>query len=486
MGNIDYGSQTFVNKQHLGKTQMAQSIRVSVRNEIVDVLSVGIDSNVTSYEIVGGEVTFYGKTTLKLLYSDGLSVQSANFSADFTSAITLEQGQNVDSVVFDVVTVDSSTETNANTATVHVLTDVYAWGFSSQNVTYAVGGDDVFVKTEQGEATTAVKVLDSHFTVEREFSSSKNISTVLLAESQLVVTSFSVEDNVLTCGGDGVARLTYMSEEEIVTDNFTFGWSRELDASGVDVSSQLYLLANVRATKVRLDISDSGDNTTFSVESQAVLHVQSSVTQPVEIVADMYAVDTDFTLNKQIVSTTLPCGSTREQTQLTYSVADGALAAVNLGAVATKCSSGEKRVTVEGYVVATLLYKQDGVFRGETVELPFMENFDVEYVGSECNCIAYPTVGEAFVEESNTLKVQMWMQVFCSKNQSLSLITDVEQQAIDRSESCAIEVCLAKKGDTLWNLAKNLHMSEDDLLATNPQLTNPLEEDTKVVVFNKL
>ena len=50
----------------------------------------------------------------------------------------------------------------------------------------------------------------------------------------------------------------------------------------------------------------------------------------------------------------------------------------------------------------------------------------------------------------------------------------------------AIEVCLARKGETLWNLAKGLHMSVEDVLATNPQITNPLEADARIVIYNKI
>ena len=68
----------------------------------------------------------------------------------------------------------------------------------------------------------------------------------------------------------------------------------------------------------------------------------------------------------------------------------------------------------------------------------------------------------------------------------MKLILKLVLLPFDKSAQSAIEVCIAKKGDTLWNLAKNLHLSEEELVATNPLLTNPLEEDTRVVVFNRI
>lgn len=74
MDSVQFDNKTFVCRKCVGKSQTAQSIRLSVRNDIVEVLSVGIENIVTGYEIRHGEIAYYRKTTVKLLYSDGLSI----------------------------------------------------------------------------------------------------------------------------------------------------------------------------------------------------------------------------------------------------------------------------------------------------------------------------------------------------------------------------------------------------------------------------
>lgn len=488
MANIDYDNKTFVAKRFLGKTQTAQSVRVSVRNEIADVVSVGVDNVVSGYDISGKEITFYGKTTVKLLYSDGTSLQSANFGADFASSVTTERLGSGDKIVFEVTTVDTNVETNANTATINILSEVRAYGYVSDNTTYVVGGEDVFVKTDKVEAMTYANVLRIPFTVDRELTSSATISSVLLAESRLEVTDYSVSDGVLTVSGNGVGRLTYMSEGNLVVDNFPFGWTRELDAPDINAEQQLNFAATIKATKVRLDISDEGGNTAFSLEMQAEMQIEATVVQPVDIVTDLYSTTCDYIAERATVETTLPCGSTHEERKLGFSADDGLVGAVNVGATVTACKGGDKTVTVEGYVTATLLYKADGEvgFRGETKELPFAETFDVPYMSPDCTCGASVAVGEVVAERGNGLRVQLWADIVGGKNVSFGVISSVEEKPYDNSERAAIEVCLAKKGDTLWNLAKTLHMSEADLVANNPTLTTPLEEDTRVVIFNRI
>ena len=487
MANIDYDNKTFVCKKFLGKTQTAQSVRVSVRNEIVDVLSTGIDSVISGYEINGEEVTFYGKTTVKLLYSDGTSVQSANFSADFASSLSTGKLSDGTKIVFEIVTLDSNVETNANTATVNILSEVSACGYVCDNFTFVVGGDDVFVKNDKVEAMTFANVLRFPLSVERDLTSSSNVSSVLLAESRLEVSDYNVADGVLTVGGKGVGRLIYLSDGKLVVDNFPFGWTKELDANGLGGGEQLVFRAAVKATKVRLDISDESKNTAFSLEIQAELQAEATVVQPVDIVTDLYSAQCDFFQERTTVNTTLPCGSTDEERKIAFDIDSSVVGAVNSSVTITKCTAAEKSVALEGYVSTTLLYNADNnLLRGETKELPFAETFEVPYMTADCNCCANVTLGEVFVERGNTLQVQLWVGLVGSKNFSFGIVSSVEEQPYDNTARSAIEVCLAKKGDTLWNLAKTLHMSENDLVANNPALTTPLEEDTRIVIFNKI
>ena len=50
----------------------------------------------------------------------------------------------------------------------------------------------------------------------------------------------------------------------------------------------------------------------------------------------------------------------------------------------------------------------------------------------------------------------------------------------------AIEICMAKKGETLWQLGKSMGVDVDEITAINPELSNPLEKDTKIVLYHKI
>ena len=102
MSNAQFQSATFVNRKLIGKIQTAESVRISVKQDIAQVLSIGVDSCVNSYETTNGEASFYGKTNIKFMYSDGTSVLSSSYNADFTASIQSELLNTDSKLTFDV------------------------------------------------------------------------------------------------------------------------------------------------------------------------------------------------------------------------------------------------------------------------------------------------------------------------------------------------------------------------------------------------
>ena len=59
-----------------------------------------------------------------------------------------------------------------------------------------------------------------------------------------------------------------------------------------------------------------------------------------------------------------------------------------------------------------------------------------------------------------------------------------EEDEIPESD-CAMSFYITKQGDTIWEIAKELRVSTDMLLSQNPNLIEPIEIGTKVVVYRQ-
>lgn len=491
MSDLQFNNFSCVSRRFVGKIQTAESVRISVKNDIADVISVGLDSTVNSYEATRGEVNFYGKTNVKLLYSDGTTVLGQSFSADFTASISNELLDTDSKLVFDVTTVDSKVDTNANTATLTVLLEICAYAYVSESLP-ALEAIGVFCQTQNVEYLLSANVLTLPLVLDEELNASRNITSALLAESSVCVNDYALTDGVLRIGGEATVRLTYVSDGEIVTDNLPFTFERELDGDGIDADSQLTLCVFVKNTKVRLSVSDEGPNTAFTAEMGLGVRVEATKIGSCDLVCDAYGTDCDFDLERKSLVTTLPCGSAVEHRRLngTFGSTEGKtpITAVNTGATVTKCVSLEKRVQVEGFVYATVIYTTETGTVGEAVEIPFAETISVDYIMPTCMCQARVTVSELTVKQNNGLQIDadLCFALDSRRDVPLNVIVSAEQHPFDKMSLPAIEVCMARKGDTLWQLCKSLHMSEEDLLAVNPDITDPIEADARIVIYNKI
>lgn len=492
MANVEFQNATAFRRITAGKVQTAESVRISVKSDIAEVYSVGVENVVNSYDVRQGEVAFYGKTALKFLYSDGSQVCGSTYNADFTASVANEEITPDSKCVFDVQTVDVKTETNANIATISILLEITVFAYVGTDVVYFSDSDDCFVKKDGVEVLQEAGVSNLSFALDEELSSQKSIDSVCLADSNLCITDYTNVDNVLHIYGEAVVRLTYVSNGNLVGDALTFKFHTELDSSGIPSSAQLFLTPQVRGTKVRLNIAENSVNTDFSVEIAANLCVEWSVVGVWEVVSDAYGPSCDFDFVRKTFSTTLPCGSASAKKKVTGTLPiegeKSLVAVVNVGATVISCTSLEKSARIEGVVFATALFDTESALAAEPVELPFVQTIDVDFLAPQCESFADVGVCDFAITDDGafTATAELCISVDAMRSASYSVVAEAEEKPFDKKQLPAIEVCLAHKGETLWTLAKGLHMSEEDLLAVNPEIASPLERDARIVVYNKI
>ncbi len=489
MSNLQFQNVTYFSKQFIGKMQTTVNVRISVKKEIAEVLSVGCESAIVSYESTSGSASFYGKTHIKFLYDDGMGVVSSNYNADFTADVQSPLLTAESKLVFDVVTVDTKVDASANTAMLAILLEISIYGYVAQNVNCLVDGDNLFSRNQNVTLLQGVETAQIPFVVDEELTATHPIEGVLLAESGVCLSDYHFADGTLHLKGIATVRLTYTSDGQIYTDSLPFDFEREVDVGQIDCNN-LQLLAMVRTTKVRLDITQEG-NKVFLADIACNLQLENSTVKGVSVISDCYRSDCDFTLEKQPITVTLPlpavCSERTFSVNLPKEGDKHLQTAVNVCAVVTKCSAGVDSITVDGIVYATAIYNGDRA-ESEVLEIPFSQRIDADGVDVDCVIWANAVVTNFHLQDNDGLNanVTLCIRANCSRDVTYFVITSAESVPFDKTQLPALEICLAHKGETLWELAKNLHLSTEDILATNPQLTDPLSEDARIVIFNKI
>ena len=58
----------------------------------------------------------------------------------------------------------------------------------------------------------------------------------------------------------------------------------------------------------------------------------------------------------------------------------------------------------------------------------------------------------------------------------------LEGEVLTPKEAC-LQIYFARKGNTLWDISKDLQCKPEQILEQNPNITLPLETDEKIVYF---
>ena len=85
------------------------------------------------------------------------------------------------------------------------------------------------------------------------------------------------------------------------------------------------------------------------------------------------------------------------------------------------------------------------------------------------------------------IEVNAILELYCNvfNNVDSAVITNVSLEDEIPENECAMSFYITRQGDTLWEIAKELRVSIDTLLAQNPNLSDPIPAGTRVVVYRQ-
>ncbi len=493
MANAQFENMVSVKKHQLPKVSHAQVIRIAVKENADKILHCGADSFVNNYECMSGEVSVFGRTNVRILYCDSEGhIYSANYNADYTERIVAEVGTS-DKMCFSVSISECNCEASGNVIIINLLLEISSYTFCEINQPVMVGGEDMFVRFRDVELLEHAQCFNIAAEISQELTATKSISRILSAEGQLCVTKSTRQEDTLTIDGEGTVVLLYLTEDEqLVCDRLPFVFSEEKDIKGLPQGGELTVSAVVKNTRLRLDVEEDVVNSTFTAEMAIQLNITSTQCGTMSVVDDAYCKDSQITLTQNTVVTSLPCVNavikkSVEQT-LPSSVSGKAVACINWRATVTNVVCSESDCEVTGLLCGDIMSVTAEGLSSIHTELPFAERLDIDGITGNYSADVVASVVGVTVKGvgSTTVCAELCFEVQAYREVRFGVINDVSEQPLETQKRCAIEVCLAKKGDTLWELAKGLHMSEEDILTVNPDLTSPLQQDTKVVIYNKL
>lgn len=253
--------------------------------------------------------------------------------------------------------------------------------------------------------------------------------------------------------------------------------------------------AMMKSALIAAETSEAQNKSTIKASFSFLVVVEADVRTNLSVATDAYSVSSELRLNEQSVQK-------RRLKGVNYYVkrVEGA-AALNvsidyttafLATALPRAEASAKRVSddtfeIEGAVVARLFKSDQSGLSAADVTLPFLltetgeigERDETEVSVVACS-IAVKQKKEGVAEAEATLKIA----VCTYEKEEVSCIVGAEEGEAYAEERCALSVILPRAGDGLWETAKNLRKTPEEVRRSNPDLAFPLKGNERIVVYN--
>ena len=459
--------------------------------EAENVLSVHACARLSGAEAGNGEVRYYGRVLFSIVYEDvGRRVCRAEKGVEFSASAKDERifpaGEAHAALAVENVSVRR--EGASIYVTAMLGADIAIFG--EQTFDYLAGGD-LIVKREPVRMFTAHPLAGSAET-EDDFEVGA-IGDILQHAETVHVTAVSCETGTVAVEGEVSVGVLALKGEELVSFERLIPFRIEIPSDAASSVCRAEAKVTVSEAKLRADADEERGKCALTVT--LTLHADACLYEEIAVdaVTDAFARD-----NRAVLAfSEAACEGAGERSRLTERIAGRAalsspidfsdtLQAVTLVRAEANLARTEGGLRAEGVVLATLLVRgADGSRRGIEMSLPF--SVAAEGVGEDADVEALACGMSARQKEEGTIDAEATLKLaFAERIRSRAkfVASAEEGEAVKESES-AVSVYIPRAGDGLWELAKRLNKSPEEVTASNPDLAFPIREGQRVIIYRK-
>ena len=364
------------------------------------------------------------------------------------------------------------------------------------------------------EMITLNKVVSSGtsaFEIAEEYNTKSNVQKVLLKNAQLEIKNVEAGTGYFTVEGNMFLNtvLEVLEDDTKALKNFmeTIPFKEEIEDEKIERGDEVVAFAFVKPDDLFVeiqaenDVDESTNKATSTLKVLAKVNVKYAAQRQyeTEIATDAFS----MTNKTNMISESFVCANKYASDMLDLTI-DGQTvigddepriakicAATNEHILVANSSVNGGELTIEGVAYATVVYLTDDdvpEYNSVDLEIPFSNRFDVsENING--NLFVVPCIKDIEAKAKKGKEINVSLDV-CFLVYSYSTDNQIALKGMELGEAYprreyALEMFVAPKGSTLWNVSKQMLASEDMIMKQNPDLTFPLDSAKTIVCFRK-
>ena len=463
-------------------------------SEISSILAVQAKAVPAECVCADGEVNYNGKVLLSIIYEDGdRKICRAERGAEFFHKA---EGGAVSPACFakaQLSTDNVNYRREGSGLYISVIVGAEVTVYGGKQMEYLDGGEDVVVKKETQTLCKTVCV-SGETEAEDEFET-EYVGDILLHSENAIVNRVTAASGQIDVEGELALNICVLRSDDSLCSYerlIPFKMQIPSDEAFGKVSAGARVL--VKSAHLTAGTDEEAGKSKIVLSYCLSADCFLSFQEEISVVTDAFCTHSELLLEKANDGGRylLKCEKTVERVSGTVALSpmlegEYLLQAAVLPRAEIVCRKGERGMEAEGVVLAeVLLCNGEGIHRSATLSLPFL--FPIEGGGEkiEADCVVCglnvrrKKSGE--MEAEATLKLCLLHY----GEQTWEYISEVRDGEAYEGNKSAFSVFIPHAGEDLWQVAKRLNCTPDDLQKSNPDLKFPVEDGKRIFVYRQI
>ena len=496
-------------RKNIGETQAVVDAIIQKNDAPINrILVANAVPCVEHMEILTGEATYSGNVEFNLVYADAAGqIFSAKENSTLHGKIDNVVLNPLMKPIYNVELVEVKVEDLDDVvkifATVAIKVDVLN---TDEVCEVKPTNQNIELKRETESHLALVSSGTKTVTLSEEFECKTPVNGVELSLAEANLKSVGSGTGYFVADGEVFvnALLSVQEEDSVSLKNFmeTLSFKEEFEDDALQKDDTIYAFSYVRPQDIKIDVLTQAKQDEPEKDEQ-VLRVTAIVTIKYmalrEVETEIYT-DAFSMTNKTNLALDTLVSSKKLKTERFNATIDGQTVQEE-PRIAKVCAVTNQRISVantkvdddglfvEGVANATVLYLTDDdvpVLASVELEVPFSNKFNVQddFDGSMFTAAHIMDI-EAKVKRGKEITVtfEVCFDVDVFDTQNCVLVKDIELTEEISPSDYSLEIYIAPKGSTVWDICKHLLVTEEVLTKQNPNLVYPLETSQSIVHF---
>jgi hypothetical protein len=485
-------SQNFTGLSVELSSQSVVECKFPQSSQITEIIATYPQVSLLSCEVSSGRVTYGGRLILTVVYIDeNGKLCRMQKGVEFSHYADDESLAPAQTATCQLTCEHTHIKRDGSSYVIAIVVGAKIATYSRSERNYVTECDGAVIKAENVNFFTAVP-FSGESEVEDDFDAD-SVADVLMPSAKVLISSAQCRTGEVAVEGEIYLSLFALRGDLPICMDRVIPFKTSVYCEEAVVGTVARVVTEIKDLNVTASVDEDKGKCAINFVCDLALNGVFYTFEEVPAVVDAFALDNQLNITTERQSA-LICDDIKVYSERVSGVAvtKGKLDyTCNLRAVArpeAQFNYIAESGGVEGSINAVLIYEQGGEIKSTEIDLPFAITLNGVANGDQYVDVAVAVCGvtvkqraEGEMEAEAVLKISATV----SGRVEVNYVSTIEEGDAVVANDSAISVYLPTAGDDLWQLAKRLNRTPDDVVSCNPDLTFPLEGTERIVIYRR-